>query len=170
MKNTAQSGKPRSLLCRKLMIAMGVCAGLCIGFADTLTWKGGTGGSWSEPLNWTSSGSNTVPKNGDSVVLSGVSVNNLGSTESPLQLAGLTVSGNVTLTGNPLAFPNANSQISFSGGTFTCGVEVSVTTENGEFYIKGASGATLVANADIVAKSDLKLKSFRQGQCLQRKA
>lgn len=145
---------------QKLMIAMGVCASLSIGFADTLTWKGGTGGSWSEPLNWTSSGSNTVPKNGDSVVLSGTSVNDLGSTASPLQLAGLTVSGNVTLTGNPLAFPNAGSQISYSGGTFTCGVKISVTTDSGEFYIKGESGATLVANADIVAKSDLKLNLF----------
>ena len=145
---------------KKLVLAAGVCAGLYVGSADTLTWKGGTGTNWSEPANWTSSGTHTTPQNGDTVALSGTSVNNLGSSDAPLQLAGMTVSGNVTLTGNAIAFPTAGSQISYSGGTFTCGVEIRGTTDSGQFQILGNSGATIVANADIVIQSDLKLNLF----------
>lgn len=56
--------------------------------ADTLTWTGGGDRTqWSDPLNWSSSGSHTVPQNGDSVYASATTGTTVSNDLSNLSLA-----------------------------------------------------------------------------------
>ena len=72
--------------------------------AATRTWNGGGDGStWADARNW----GGTAPAAGDDVVVSATSVNDLGSADSPLALHSLTLSGAITVSGNPVRIANA---------------------------------------------------------------
>jgi len=143
----------------RIQIVSSFVFGLCAlaASAGTLTWVGGTDTKWSTPENWNTK---ACPANGDAVVISGTTENDLGSAEAPLQLAGLTAAGATTLTGNPLRFPTAGSKVAYSGGKFTCGVKLEVTATSGWFSLEGASGATIVLNGDLVSASGVFLTFY----------
>jgi len=76
------------------------CLAVCTS-ADTLTWTGGGGASnvWSNPANWSSTGSHTTPQSGDDVVIgsfaaSGTSVQDIAG----LNLYGLSVTQSHAVT------------------------------------------------------------------------
>ena len=82
--------------------------------AATRTWTGGGDGStWADARNW----GGTAPAAGDDVVVSATSVNDLGSAGSPLALHSLTLSGAVTISGNPILIANGGLLRSSSAST-----------------------------------------------------
>lgn len=106
----------------------------CAILADTLTWQGGVDANWGTAGNWTSSGSHTVPQNGDTLVVSGTTVNNLGSAESPLQIAAITAGAGAAISGNPVAITGGAGLT--TQGAFTCDAKL-VLNVNTLFECKG---------------------------------
>ena len=82
--------------------------------AGTVTWTGGGDGvNWSDGGNW----GGTAPSAGDSLVISNATAgttltltNDLGSVESPISLAGITLggAGAIRIGGNPVSSSTAN--------------------------------------------------------------
>ena len=73
-------------------------------FGASRTWTGGGDGtSWKDGANW----GGTAPAAGDDVTVSATSVNDIGSAAEPLELHSLTLSGAITVSGNPVRIANA---------------------------------------------------------------
>ena len=93
--------------------------------AATRTWTGGGDGStWADARNW----GGTAPAAGDDVVVSATSVNDLGSAGSPLALHSLTLSGAVTISGNPILIANGGLLRSSSASTAVISVPLVMGT------------------------------------------
>ena len=73
-------------------------------FGASRTWTGGGDGtSWKDGANW----GGTAPAAGDDVTVSATSVNDLGTVAEPLALHSLTLSGAITISGNPVKLANS---------------------------------------------------------------
>ena len=110
--------------------------------ADTLTWKGGSSGKFSEASNWTSAatGGEAAPQSGDTVVFPSSSVELTAETFN-LGSAGLTIENPAALTSH-VTFTGSGGivkrgvghfiQMGDAGGTFTGGARF----ENGRLVLK----------------------------------
>lgn len=80
-----------------LLVMMASC--LCgVASADTLTWKGGSTGTFTDSANWTSDGSHTSPQTGDTCVFPDSAVTIENAADFDIGSAGLTIKNPKTLT------------------------------------------------------------------------
>lgn len=82
---------------RKLILAAGVAFVMTVS-ADTLTWKGGTSGEFSNSANWTSDGSHGSPQPGDTLKFTGATT--LTAETFDLGGEGVTIENGAAVTSN----------------------------------------------------------------------
>lgn len=118
---------------KRMCLAVAVLAA-GIGFADTLTWTGGTGNNWNEPANWTSSGSHTVPESGDTLVFPNAAKADYGTVND---IDGLTLA--------KISFTGAGGTVSVSGAAFALDRQ----TYGTDYAVYVTKGGNVTINNDI---------------------
>lgn len=140
-----------------LLVMMASC--LCgVASADTLTWKGGSTGTFTDSANWTSDGSHTSPQPGDTCVYPNSVVTNENDAAFDIGSAGLTLRNPKTLTVK-FKFTGAGLFVKQGAGALSFGVASAVSggyriedgyvsqTAGGFEMMGGTSLVTLVQGA-----------------------
>ena len=120
----------KQLVCLAAVAMAGLLAS-----AKTTTWQGTSGGNWNAAGNW----NNGVPVSGDTVILSGTSVNDIAD----LTLSSLQFSGTGTaLSGESLTLSAGDNALSFADRC-TCTISTPLVLSAGDNTINLGTGVTV---------------------------